>query len=267
VHATTSPLWTEYVSAGATVVGVIIALVALTIARRSSRSAAESETSAEQTANSAAASAAAGAATQEAAEGQLKLAREEHDQIEADRARSPKVDVITPSEIHGRAGEAAPLRTIRIGFTNSGDRALEDGLLTILLDPGSEPELTNRWGTNAGEDRDDETIERWPGARGVPRAFDYFARPLRVPAGVSIVRYIRVAREGRFPLRVKLFSVELEGDGLWADAAVVVDERGNARVENPDAENGTFAGRDSEFAEAELEAGGAASDLGGVSPG
>src|SRR6202035_4370520 len=217
VQVATSPLWTEYVSAFATITGVGVALVAVVIAIRSARSASASAELAKDTASSSAASASASAATREAAEQQLELAREEHEQIEADRARKPTVDQIIPSEIENRPGEVAPERTVRIGFTNGGNRALEDSLLTILLDPGSDAELTDRWGVQVGEARDDETIERWPGTKGAPRAFDYFAHQLRVPAGVSVVRYIRVGRRGRFSLRVKLFSAELAGNGLWVD--------------------------------------------------
>jgi hypothetical protein len=165
VQVATSPLWTEYVSAFATITGVGIALVAVVIAVRSANSASASAEIAKETAAASAASAAASAATREAAEQQLKLAREEHEEIEADRARKPNVDQIYPSQIENRPGEVAPERTVRIGFTNGGHRALEDGLLTILLDPGSDAELTDRWGVQVGEARDDETIERWNAAR------------------------------------------------------------------------------------------------------
>ena len=252
MHVPTSPLWTEYVSAFATITGVVVALVAVVIAVRSAKSASASAELAKDTAASAVASATAGAATQEAAEQQLALAREEHEQIEADRARKPTVDQIVPSQIENRPGEVAPERTVRVGFTNSGNRALEDGLLTILLDPGSDAELTDRWGVRVGEARDDETIERWPGPKGAPRAFDYFARQLRVPAGVSIVRYIRVGRRGRFSLRVKLFSAELAGSGLWVDALIVVDQSGVARIDAIADANGPVAGRYADFDTADL---------------
>ncbi|MGH2880908.1 MAG: hypothetical protein ACRDK4_15030 [Solirubrobacteraceae bacterium] len=222
------------------------------IAVRSAKSASESAKLAEETAASAAASATSSAATQQAAEDQLALARREHERIEADLARKPMVDHITPSQIENRPGEAAPERTVRIGFTNSGNKALEDGLLTILIDPGSDAELTDRWGTQTGKGRDDETIERWPRPDGIPRAFDYFALPMRVPAGISIVRYVRIGRQGRFSLRVKLFSTELDGDGLWADAVIVVDQDGKAHIDDLSEANGPFAGRHADFATTEL---------------
>lgn len=247
----TSPLWTEYVSAFAAVVGVTVAFVALIIARRSARSASASATSAEQTAQSAAESATASTAVAQAADQQLAVAREEQRRLEAERARKPRVSEITPSEVESRPGQEAPARMIRIGFTNHGDRTLEDGLLTILLDPGSAPEITDRWGRNSQEVPADETIERWPGPKGIPRAFVYFAQPLRIPAGVSIVRYVRVARHGRFAIRVKLFSAELDNGGPWVDAMVVVDEAGNARIDDLSHE-GLFSGQDSDFAAAEV---------------
>jgi len=247
VHLAASPLWTEYVSAFATVAAVVIAVVALVIAVLSTKSASRSADSAAKTAEAAAASAVASAATREAADQQLALARDEHAQIEADRARQPIIEEIVPSQIASRPGELAPERTVRIGFTNSGARALEDGLLTIMLDPGSDVELTDRWGTRAGEARDDETIERWPGIDGAPRAFDYFARQMRVPAGVSQLQYIRVERRGRFSLRVKLFSAELAGNGPWVDAVIEVDSAGAARIADLLDVHGPFAGRCGDF--------------------
>ena len=242
-----SPLWTEYVSAFATVAGVLIAVAAVVIAVRSSNSASRSADSAAKTAVAADASAVASAATRKAAGQQLALAREEHIQIEADRARQPVVEGIVPSQIASRPGELAPERTVRIGFTNSGERALEDGLLTILLDPGSDAELTDRWGTRAGEAPNDETIERWPGIDGAPRAFDYFVRQLRVPAGVSQLQYVRVGRRGRFSMRVKLFSAELAGNGPWVDAVIDVDSAGVANIDDLEDVQGLFAGRCGDF--------------------
>ena len=247
MHSPTSPFWTEYVSAFATVVGALIALVALVIAVRSARSATGSAESAEKTAYAAAESATTSAATRAASEQQLELAREEYAHIEAERARKPIVELIVPSQIEDRQGEVAPERTIRIGFTNSGTRALEDGLLTILLGPGSDAELTDRWGIRRGEVRDDETIERWPGAKGAPGAFDYFARQIRVPAGVSMLHYVRVGRRGRFSLRVKLFSTELAGNGPWVDAFIAVNADGIASIDQQVDEDGPYAGRCGDF--------------------
>jgi hypothetical protein len=243
-----SPLWTEYVSAFATVAGVLIAVVAVVIAVRSSNSAFRSADSAEKTAAAADASAVASKATREAADQQLAVAREEHAQIEADRARQPVVEGIVPSQIASRPGELAPERTVRIGFTNRGARALEDGLLTILLNPGSDAELTDRWGKREGEPHDDETIERWPGVNGAPQALDYFARPIRLPAGVSLLHYVRVGRpHGRFSLRVKLFSTELAGNGPWVDAIIDVDPDGTATIDDLSDASGPFSGRCGDF--------------------
>ena len=248
MHVADSPLWTEYVSAFATVAGVLIAVVAVVIAVLSTNSASRSAESAAQTAEAAAASVVASEATREAADQQLALARDEHAQIEADRARQPIVEEIVPSQIASRPGELAPERTIRIGFTNSGARALEDGLLTILLNPGSDAELTDRWGRREGEARDDETIERWPGVTGAPQALDYFARPIRLPAGVSMLHYVRVGRpHGRFSLRVKLFSTELAGNGSWIDAIIDVDPDGITSIDDLSDANGPFSGRCGDF--------------------
>jgi hypothetical protein len=231
--------------------GALIAVAAVIIAVRSSKSASRSAGSADRTAEAAAASAAASEGTLKAAEEQLALARDEHAQIEADRARQPVIEAIVASQIASRPGELAPERTVRIGLTNSGARALEDGLLTIMLDPGSDPELTDRWVTRVGDAPDDETIERWPGVEGAPRAFDYFARQVRVPARVSTLQYVRVGRRGRFSMRVKLFSAELAGNGPWVDAVIEVDEAGVARIDDLQAVQGPFAGRCADF-EAEV---------------
>jgi hypothetical protein len=230
MYLASSPSWTEYVSAFAAVGGFLVAGVALMIAKASSKSASLSAESAETTAKAAEESARAGVATSQAADAQLAFAREERAEMQADRARRPIVDAIVPSQIDNTQSEVAPARTIRIGFTNSGDRALEDCLLTIMLNRGADSELTNRWGTQTGETRDDTTIEQWPGVNGAAQTFDYFARTMRVPAGVSVVRYVRVGRPGRFSLRVKLFSTELAGNGPWVDAVIQVDSVDYATV-------------------------------------
>jgi hypothetical protein len=96
--------------------------------------------------------------------------------------------------------------------------------------------------------RDDETVERWPGIEGTPRAFDYFAHQIRVPAGVLERRYVRVGRlPGRFSLRVKLFSTELAGNGAWADAVIEVDSDGVASIDDLSGERGPFTGRCADF--------------------
>jgi hypothetical protein len=184
-------------------------------------------------------------ATLDSAIEQLKIAGHEHRRLEEERARQPAVASIVVSEINARPGEQAPPGTFRIEFTNTGDKLLSEGLLTIMLDPGSLPELTDRWGGRSGKLRDDETIERWPGARGLPRDFDFLATSVDVQRGVSVVRYVRVRRHGRFALRVKLFSVDLDGDGPWIDVAVVISAPGTTTIDDLSGDNppGPTAGR------------------------
>lgn len=232
VVLTTDPLWTDYVSAFGAGVGIVIAAAALVVARRSAADANRSATSAERTREAAETTASAGRSMLEAASEQLELARVEHERIEADRARRPAVERIELSQIESRPGEVAPAGTFRIGFKNGGDRALADAILTVLLDPGSSPELTRRWGDPTGERPDDETTERWPGVDGLPRAFDYIVRPVNAQIGVSYLLYVRIARQGRFPMRVKLFHAELAESGPWVDAAVEVESDGTTTIDD-----------------------------------
>jgi hypothetical protein len=252
VLAADHPLWTDYVGAFGSIVGILIGITGVLIAGvavyYAIQSAADAECSARlarRTADASADIANASRATLNAAIEQLRVARIEHERLEADRARRPIVDALIPSEIEARVGEDAPAGTFRIGFTNTGNAPLTEGVLTIMLDPGSTPELTDRWGTPSGQLRDDETIERWPGADGLPRGFDFLVTTVSVRPGVSIVRYVRAKRHGRFPLRVKLFSAELDGGGPWIDVAVEVSTTGQTRIDDLAGEglSGATAGR------------------------
>jgi hypothetical protein len=232
VLVATDPLWTDYVGAFGALVGVLIAAGALVVALRSAAEAKRSAADAQKTRGAAEAIETASGATLKAATEQLALARAEHERVEADRARRPAVERIELSEIESREGELVPAGTFRIGFKNSGDRVLSDAIITILLDPGSSPELADRWGNPTGERPDDETRERWPGVEGPPRSFDYIARSVDCQIGVSYVRYVRIARRGRFAVRVKLFHAGLAGGGPWIDAEVVVDDDGTTRLDD-----------------------------------
>lgn len=227
----TDPLWTDYVSALGALLGVLMAGAALVIALRSAADASRSAESAERTSGAAEASAAASEATLHSATAQLELARAAHEQAEADRARRPVVERIELSEITPQPGEVAPVGTFRVGFKNSGDKTLSNALLTILLDSASFPELTDRWGRPTGESADDDTRERWPGVDGLPRTFAYIARFVDVQIGLSLVRYVRITRRGRFPLRVKLFHSELAAGGPWIDAALDIDADGTTTID------------------------------------
>ena len=145
-----------------------------------------------------------------------------------------------------------PVGTFRIGFKNTGDKTLSNALLTILLDPGSFPELADRWGRPTGEIADDDTSERWPGVDGLPRTFAYIARFVDVQIGVSVVRYIRITRRGRFPLRVKLFHSELAAGGPWVDAAIDIDPDGTTTIDPLTAETSSkpLEGRCADFTRA-----------------
>jgi hypothetical protein len=246
------PYWTDYVTALGSVIGLVIALIGLLVAGgalyyaiQSAADAEFSARSARQTADAAGDIATASRATLNSAIEQLRIARDEHRRLEEERARRPRVASIMISEINARPGEQAPPGTFRIAFTNTGDRPLSEGLLTIMLDPGSRPELTDRWGGSSGKLRDDETIARWPGANGLPRDFDFLATSVDVQRGVEFVRYVRVRRHGRFALRVKLFNVDLEGDGPWIDVAVVISATGTTTIDDLSGDNppGPTAGR------------------------
>lgn len=217
------PFWTDYASVFGAIVGILVAAAALIVAVRSARDSKRSADAAERTAN-------ASVATLEAATEQLQLASQEHERLEAERARQPGVDQITVSEIQPRPGEEAPAGVFRVGFANRGDADLRDAVLTIMFDPGSAATLVDRWGNLDPDQSKDETHERWPGPLGVLRSFDYFARHVNTPAGVSSLQYVCFPRRGRFPVRVKLFSASLTGFGPWTDKWIDIDEQGSASV-------------------------------------
>jgi hypothetical protein len=239
VAAADHPLWTDYVAAFGSILGILIAVtgvivagVAVYYAVRSAGDAEDSARSAKRTADAASDLVHASRATLDAATKQLGLARIEHERLEAERARRPVVLKLAPSEIEARPGEEAPAGTFRVGFTNEGNGPLTEAVLTIMLDPGSRPEVTDRWGNLSGQVPEDETTERWPGADGVPRGFDFLTSVVNLRPGVSMVRYVRARRQGRFALRVKLFSAELDGSGPWIDVAVEVSPQGRTVIDD-----------------------------------
>jgi len=236
------PFWTDYISAFGAAVGIVVAAAAFVVASRSARDAHSSAESSERTAR-------ASTATLQAANEQLALARREHERLEAERMRQPEVRAIELSGIDPRPGEETPPGVSRIGFTNSGDRGLRDAVLTILFDRGSAAVLTDRWGNPASDQSRDDTRERWPGVDGVPLAFDYFARHVSVPVGVSRLHYVCIPRAGRFPIRVKLFHAALPGDGPWADRWIEVDDQGNTTILDVSEESsrGAYEGRQTDF--------------------
>jgi hypothetical protein len=233
------PLWTDYVAAFGSavgifvaVIGVIVAGVALYYAARSAQDAEESSRLARRTADAAGDLVHASRATLNSAIEQLQIARAEHSRLEAERARRPAVDRIVVSGITASPGEEAPPGTFRIGFTNTGDKSLTEAVLTIMVDRGALPEVTNRWGDVSGRLSEDVTTERWPGAHGVPREFEYLVTTLDVARGVSRVQYMRLRRHGRFALRAKLFCADLDGDGPWIDVFVDVSETGQTTIDD-----------------------------------
>ena len=237
------PLWTDYVAAFGTLVGIVIAGIALLMAKRSAADATRSAKAAEDTARAAEGIGKASTSTLQAATEQLRLATLEHERLETDRARRPVVEQIEISEVQPRPGEEAPAGIFRIGFKNVGDRELVDAMLTILVGPGCGPLLTDRWGNEQPDRSKDETRERWPGVDGGPQTFDYIPLRLKVPVGESRVQYVCATRFGRFPLRVKLFSAALEGTGPWIDAWIDVSPDGTATIARlSDAGSGQYEG-------------------------
>jgi hypothetical protein len=239
VPAAEHPPWTEYVAALGSIVGIIVAIsgvilagIALYYAVRSASDAEESAHLARRMADGMGDLVRASQATLGSAIEQLHVARAEHARLEEERARRPVVNQIEISEIEGAPGADAPSGVFRIGFTNSGDTALREALLTIMVDRGALPETTTRWGDAGERLSEDLTMERWPGAQGIPREMEYQAAAVEVPRGVSRVRYIRLQRRGRFALRVKLFCADLEKEGPWVDVFVEVSDRGVTTIDN-----------------------------------
>jgi hypothetical protein len=238
----THPYWTDYVSAFGAAVGILVAGAAFVVAFRSARDARRSADSSERTAH-------ASAATLQAANEQLALVRGEHERMEAERRRKPDVKGIQLSAIDPRPGEQAPPGVFRVGFANTGDRELQDALLTILFVPGSAAGLTDRWGNPESGDSKDETRERWPGVEGPPREFDYFARRVSIQVGVASTQYVRIPHAGLFPIRVKLFHAGLTGGGPWTDRWIDVDDKGTAVIIDitDEGSRGPFNGRHADF--------------------
>jgi hypothetical protein len=233
----TKPLWTDYVSAFGAAVGILVAAGAFVVALRSARDSRRSADAAETTAAS--------------AHEQLVLARAEHEQLEADRRRRPIIERIHVGAIASGPGEEdPPAGVFSIGLTNTGDRDLQDAVLTILFDRASAAQLTNRWGQPDLDQSRDATQEGWPGVEGPPESFYFFARPITVQAGVSFVQYVRIPRAGRFPIRVKLFHATLDRRGAWTDRWIeVVDPTGKTTVIDigQGRRDGPYDGRNADF--------------------
>jgi hypothetical protein len=233
----TKPFWTDYVSAFGAIVGILVAASAFFVASRSARDARRSADAAEQTARD--------------AKDQLALARSEHEQLEAERRRRPAIERIHIGAIEPGPGEEDPLAGMfSIGLTNTGDRDLKDAVLTILFERGSAAQLTDHWGQPDLDQSHDTTRENWPGVKGTPESFHFFARTITVQVGVSFVQYARIPREGLFPIRVKLFHATLDRRGPWTDRWIdVVDRPGKTTVIDigQDDQEGPYDGRDADF--------------------
>ncbi len=231
----TKPYWTDYVSAFGAIIGFAVAGAAFIVASRSARDARRSADASEQTARD--------------AKDQLVLARREHEQLEEERHRRPAIRRIDISAIATGPGEEdPPAGVFRIGLTNTGERELEEAVLTILFDRASAAELTDRWGTPDLNQSQDATQERWPGIAGPPESFYFFARPVTVQVGVSFVQYVCIPRTGRFSIRVKLFHATLDRRGVWTDRWLDVDPTGKTTITviGPDDE-GPYEGREADF--------------------
>jgi hypothetical protein len=244
--------WTEYVSAWGSLAAIVIALVSVGIAavawsqaRDSAADSSRSADAAERTALSAKEISEASKKALEAATAQLEVATREHERQEAERARQPIVDRIALTDVVPAEGEDPAIGVFRVAFTNSGTRDLTDAYLTILFVRGSASELmTGRWGDPDSSGSRDSTRERWPGPDGSPRDLDYVVKPVSAQRGFWRLQYVRIQRQGMFPIRVKLFHADLAGDGPWIDAWVHVEEDGKTRIQNIDTENPeAFEGR------------------------
>ncbi len=232
----TKPLWTDYVSAFGAAVGILVAAGAFVVALCSARDSRRSADAAEKTASS--------------AHEQLMLAHSEHEQLEAERRRRPAIESIYIGAIAPGPGEEdPPAGVFSIGLTNTGDRDLQDAVLTILFERGSAAELTNHWGQADLDQSHDTTQEGWPGVEGPPESFYFFARRITVQVGVSFVQYVRVPRVGRFPIRVKLFHATLDRRGPWTDRWIDVDPAGKTTVIyiDEDHQEGPYDGHNADF--------------------
>lgn len=232
----TKPYWTEYVSAFGAIVGFLVAGAAFIVASRSARDARRSADASEHTARD--------------AKDQLALARAEHEQLEADRRRRPTIERIHIGAIDPVPGEEdPPAGVFSIGLTNTGDRDLQDAVLTILFERASAAQLTNHWGQPDLDQSYDTTKEGWPGVEGSPESFYFFARRITVQVGVSFVQYVRIPRAGRFPIRVKLFHAALDRRGPWTDRWIDVDPTGKTTVIDIDEDHqqGRYDGHNADF--------------------
>ncbi len=103
---------------------------------------------------------------------QLILARAEHEQLEADRRRRPTIERIHIGALTPGPGEEdPPAGVFSIGLTNTGDRDLQDAVLTILFERASAAQLTNHWGQPDPDQSHDTTQEIWPGVQGSAESF------------------------------------------------------------------------------------------------
>jgi hypothetical protein len=142
-------LWTDYISAFGAAVGILVAASAFVVALHSARDSRRSADAAETTAAS--------------AHEQLVLARAEHEQLEADRRRRPIIERIHVGAIASGPGEEdPPAGVFSIGLTNTGDRDLQDAVLTILFDRAYAAQLTKPLGSTRPKDL---TIQRGDNAR------------------------------------------------------------------------------------------------------
>jgi hypothetical protein len=232
----TKPFWTDYVAAFGAVVGILVAAGAFVVALSSARDSRRSADAAEKTASS--------------AHEQLMLARSEHEQLEAERRRRPAIERIQIGALEpGPDEEDPPAGVFSIGLTNTGDRDLQGAVLTILFERASAAELTDHWGRPDFDQSHDTTRERWPGVKGPPESFYFFARRITVQVGVSFVQYVSILRTGRFPIRVKVFHADLAGRGPWTDRWIEVDEDGKTVVVDIGETNARepYDGRDADF--------------------
>jgi hypothetical protein len=237
VLSATKPFWTDYVSAFGANAGILVAAGAFAVALGSARDSRRSADAAETTAAS--------------ANEQLMLARTEHEQLEADRRRRPAIEGIDIGALAPGPGEEdPPAGVFSIGLINTGDRELQDAVLTILFHPASAAQLTDHWGKPDPNQSQDTTQESWPGVKGSPESFYFFAPRITLQVGVPYKQYVRIQRRGRFPIRVKLFHATLDRRGAWTDRWIDVDRAtGKTTVIDVDQDHqeGPYDGRNADF--------------------
>jgi hypothetical protein len=232
--------WTDYVGAWGSIAAILVALIGLVVAvaawLEASDSAAAAWRSSEAAVDTARSSEQINEASQktlDAATAQLVLAKSEHERLEAERARKAVVERIVLTDVIPAVGDDPAIGLFRIGFTNSGTLDLKDAHLTILFVRGSASELlTGRWGGPESHESRDSTRERWPAGDGAPIDLDFVGKSVIAQRGIWNLQYVRVRRRGTFPIRVKLFHADLDGNGPWVDAWVHVDANGRTRIQN-----------------------------------